>query len=162
MILGVFSSAKRASAMRRRLHESERRRLIDIVSLAQITRGRDGKLALVETRCADDSLHDHRGPFPAMLRLMVGPTADASSFSRLHGIGDALEPDTSAIAAVIEHRWVEDVRALMEEAGADAVAETLKDEIGAALSEGRDLLLTAGAPDWSSIYAAPDDERSVS
>ena len=148
MILGVFASPDRATAVRLRLRESERLKLIGIVSLASIKRDVDGRLELLEARKASNWTHDRSGGFYGILGLMWGPTPDASSSSRLHGLAEALPPGSSAIAALIEHRWVEDVRALMEEAGAETVMEALKAEIADALADGRDIVVTAGATDW--------------
>ena len=36
----------------------------------------------------------------------------------------------------------------MEEAGGDTVSEALKAEIAAAMADGRDIVVTAGATDW--------------
>ncbi len=137
--------------MRKALRESARQNVIDIVSLALISRDPDGRLELIETRGTSDWNEQSSGPFPAILRLMFGPSGHASATSRLYGLAESLPPRSSAIAALIEHRWVEDVRALMEEAGSDTVEQVLRSEIGAALAEGRDLVLTAGAADWRAV-----------
>jgi hypothetical protein len=148
IILGVFASPNRASAVRRTLRESERAGVIDVVSLALIKRDLDGSLELLEARASSDWSTARTGSLSGILQLLWGPTHDASSSARLHGLAQALPPGSSAIAALIEHRWVDDVRALMEEAGAKTVTEALKSEIAAALAERRDLVVTAGAADW--------------
>jgi uncharacterized membrane protein len=148
MILGVFASPTRASAVRQKLRESERLEVISIVSLALIKRDERGRLELLEARTSSDWSERQSGSLYGILRLLWGPTQDASSSLRLHGLAEALPPGSSAIAALIEHRWVDDVRALMEEAGARTVTEVLKSEIAAALAERRDLVVTAGAADW--------------
>jgi uncharacterized membrane protein len=148
MILGVFASPDRANVVRRRLRESERLELIGIVSLALIKRDEKGRLEVLEAGHSSSDTRDWSGSFGEILRLMWGPTEDASTSARLHGLASALPPGSSAIAALIEHRWVDDVRALMEEAGSDTVTEALKTEIAAALAEGRDIVVTAGATDW--------------
>jgi hypothetical protein len=43
-------------------------------------------------------------------------------------IGEALQPGTSVILAVVEQRWFEDVRMRLEEAGGRVLSETLNDE----------------------------------
>jgi len=144
VILGVFASPTRAGEVRLKLRENERLELIEIVSLALIKRDDDGRLEFLESRSAWGGIERRAGSLSGILRLVWGP----SSSSRLHELATALPPGSSAIAALIEHRWVDDVRALMEEAGADTVADVLKSEIAAALSEGRDVVLTAGAADW--------------
>jgi hypothetical protein len=148
MILGVFASPHRASAMRLKLRESEQLGLIDIVNLVIIERDRDGPLDLVEGGDTSNGVHDRGGSFFVILRLLLGPTPDESSAARLSGLAEALPPGSSAIAALIEHRWVQGVRAALEEAGADTVTAVLKSEIATALGEGRDVVLTAGAVEW--------------
>src|SRR5262249_52005790 len=141
VILGVFASPTRADEVRLRLRENERLDLIEIGGLASITRDDDGRLEVLESRTPVVGIEQRAGSLSGILRLLWGP-------SRLQELATALPPGSSAIAALIEHRWVDDVRALMEEAGADTVADVLKSEIAAALAEGRDLVLTAGAADW--------------
>jgi uncharacterized membrane protein len=154
MILGVFTSSDGASAVRDVLRESERRKVIGIVRLALIKRDQEGKLDLLEARNRGNGLDDPSGSFAAILRLMLGTAGQATSSARLHGLAESFAPGTSAIAALIEHRWVEDVRALMEEAGEETVMEALRTEIEAALAEGRDLILTAGGADWRAMPPA--------
>jgi hypothetical protein len=151
MILGVFGSPDGAGAVRGTLRESERRRLIGIVGLALIKRDDEGRLEVLESRRAGDWVDDLPGSFPAILQLMLGPIGDVSSSTRLRGIADALSPGSSAIAALIEHRWVDDIRALMEEAGAETITEALRSEILDALASRRDLVLTAGGADWRAV-----------
>ena len=152
MILGVFTSPDGASAVRGVLRESERRKVIGIVCLALIKRDQEGKLELLESRSDGAWIDDPSGSFTAILRLMLGTTTHATT--RLHGLAGSFAPGTSAIAALVEHRWVEDVRALMEEAGEETVADALRSEIEAALAEGRDLILTAGGADWRAMPPA--------
>jgi hypothetical protein len=151
MILGVFTSSDGASAVRGVLRESERRRVIGIVCLALIKRDRDGRLELLEARRTGNSMDDRSGSFSDILRLMLGSAPNDSGGSRLSRLADSFSPGTSAIAALIEHRWVEDVRALMEEAGEETITQALRTEIAAALAEGRELILTAGGADWRAL-----------
>jgi uncharacterized membrane protein len=68
-----------------------------------------------------------------------------SGFSdeRLETLGEALQPGTSAIVAVIEHKWVADLEKQMEEAGADVFAEAISAEIAGQLEAGREVAYTA-------------------
>jgi hypothetical protein len=148
MILGVFASPERAKNVRLTLRQSERRRLIGIAGLALIERGHDGRLELLESRRASDWIEEGSGPYVSILRLMCGSSPGDPGCSRLLELADAMPPATSAIAALIEHHWVEDVTALIQEAGEETASATVRSEIGAALAAGRDLVLTAGAADW--------------
>ena len=68
-----------------------------------------------------------------------------SGFSdeRLKTLGEALQPETSAIVAVIEHKWVADLEKQMEEAGADVFTESISAEIAGQLEAGREVAYTA-------------------
>ncbi len=62
--------------------------------------------------------------------------------SRLKEIGAALQPGTSAIVAVIEHKWVAELQEEMEEAGADVLTHALTEDIAKQLSEGKEMAFT--------------------
>jgi len=130
--------------------------VIEVLSLTLIKRDGRGRIELLEAK--NRGAADGAGPFQAILGLMLGSTREASSCSRLHEIARALEPGTSAIAALIEHRWVGDVHAMMEEAGPDTVAEAMKCEIASALATRQDLLVTAGSTGWQVAPVAELDE----
>ena len=48
---------------------------------------------------------------------------------RLGTVGEGLNPGTSAIIAVVEHKWVEQLEKELVEAGADVTTEALAQEI---------------------------------
>ena len=50
---------------------------------------------------------------------------------------------SSAIVAVVEHKWVDDVRAAMEQAAADVVTESVAAELAEQLEAGHDVAYTA-------------------
>jgi uncharacterized membrane protein len=62
---------------------------------------------------------------------------------RLKYIGDALPPGSSALIAVIEHRWVKDLENQLSEAGAEVMTETISADIAEQLEAGRDVAYTA-------------------
>jgi uncharacterized membrane protein len=68
-----------------------------------------------------------------------------SGFSdeRLKTMGEALQPGTSAIVAVIEHRWVAELEKQMGEAGADVFTEEISADIAGQLEAGREVAYTA-------------------
>jgi uncharacterized membrane protein len=65
------------------------------------------------------------------------------SDARLKQLGDALQPGTSAIVAVVEHTWVADLEKQMQEAGADVMTEQISADIAAQLEAGRQVAYTA-------------------
>jgi len=62
---------------------------------------------------------------------------------RLEEIGEALKPGTSAIVAVIEHKWVKELEKDLREVGADVLTHALADDIAQQLSDGKEVAFTA-------------------
>jgi uncharacterized membrane protein len=62
---------------------------------------------------------------------------------RLEKIAEALKPGTSAIVAIIEHKWVRDLEKDLREAGADVMTEALSADIAQQLAEGKEMSFTA-------------------
>ena len=62
---------------------------------------------------------------------------------RLAKIGEGLEPETSAIVAVIDHKWVADMEKEMDEAGADVLTEAISADIHEQLAAGGEVSYTA-------------------
>jgi uncharacterized membrane protein len=58
---------------------------------------------------------------------------------RLKEIADALKPGTSAIIAIIEHKWVAEIENAFAEAGANVIKEALKADIAAQLEAGKEV-----------------------
>ena len=68
-----------------------------------------------------------------------------SGFSdeRLKKLGEALQPGTSAIVAVIEHKWVAELEKEMAEAGADVMTAAIAADVAQQLDTGREVAYTA-------------------
>jgi uncharacterized membrane protein len=62
---------------------------------------------------------------------------------RLETLGKGLEPGTSAIVAVIEHKWVQDLEREMAEAGADVLTEAIAADIAEQMEAGREVYYTS-------------------
>jgi uncharacterized membrane protein len=54
---------------------------------------------------------------------------------RLRQIGEGLKPGTSALVAIVEHRWVLEVERQIREAGADLATEAIRADVAAQLEE---------------------------
>lgn len=54
---------------------------------------------------------------------------------KLKQVGEALTPGTSALIAIVEHRWVLEVQNRLQAAAAQYVTEELKQEVAAQLDE---------------------------
>jgi hypothetical protein len=103
---------------------------------------------------------------PAAVGALVGGLSAKlrdSGFSdaRLKALGARLTPGSSAIVAVVEHRWVAEVKKAMAEAGADLFAEAIGADIGAELEAGHEVAYTAIASEQgfaASRIAGGEDE----
>jgi uncharacterized membrane protein len=66
---------------------------------------------------------------------------------RLKTIGESLKPGTSAIVALVEHKWVDELARQMKEAGADVFTASISEEITKQLAEGKDMAFSALSAD---------------
>lgn len=64
---------------------------------------------------------------------------------RLEEIGEALQPGTSAIVALIEHKWVAELQRELEEEAKDVMVQALSADIAEQLAAGKDVAITAVA-----------------
>jgi uncharacterized membrane protein len=126
--------------------------LIGIPQAAVIVRDKDGKLQIKESH------HLGKGAVVgglagAVVGIIAGPVgwlavggaavgALANRLrdtgfpdARLREIGEALTPGTSALVAIVEHRWVEQVEDRLRAEGARYATEAVKAEVAAQLDE---------------------------
>jgi uncharacterized membrane protein len=163
LIVAAFQDEKSAAEALRVLKEARRERLIGIQNAAVLRKDAKGKLHIKETAdmgggkgatlggVAGAAIGLIAGPallVPAAVGALVGGLAAKlrdSGFSneRLQALGEDLKPGSSAIVAVVEHRWVDEVERAMAEAGADAVTAALGADIAAQLEAGREVAYTA-------------------
>jgi hypothetical protein len=85
---------------------------------------------------------------PAAVGALVGGLAaklrdKGFSDERLKRIGENLQPESSAIIAVVEHKWVQTVEEELAEAGADLFTESLGADIAEQLEAGHDVAYSA-------------------
>jgi len=66
---------------------------------------------------------------------------------RLETMGRSLKPGTSAIVALIEHKWVGELAQELSEAGADVLTQAISDDIATQLEEDREVAYTVIASD---------------
>jgi uncharacterized membrane protein len=163
LIVAAFQDEKSANEALKMLKEARREKLIGIVNAAVLRKDEKGKLHIKETAdmgggkgaalggVAGAAIGLIAGPallVPAAVGALVGGLAAKlrdSGFQneRLKMIGDGLKPGSSAIVAVVEHKWVAQVEQAMAEAGADAVTAALSAEIAAQLEAGHEAAYTA-------------------
>lgn len=163
LIVAAFQDEKSASEALIMLKQAKREKLIGIVDAAVLRKDEKGKLHIKETAdmgggkgaalggVAGAAIGLIAGPallVPAAVGALVGGLAAKlrdSGFSdqRLKTIGEGMTPGSSAIIAVVEHKWVAEVEKAMREVGADAVTAALSADIAAQLEAGHETAYTA-------------------
>jgi uncharacterized membrane protein len=163
LIVAAFQDEKMADQALKELKQAKRERLIGIQNAAVLRKDEKGKLHIKETAdmgggrgaalggVAGAAIGLLAGPalvVPAAVGALVGGLAAKlrdSGFSdeRLKKVGDSLEPGTSAIIAIVEHKWVAQVEKELEEAGADMFTEALGADIAGQLEAGHEVAYSA-------------------
>jgi uncharacterized membrane protein len=163
LIVAAFQDEKSANQALKALKQVRRERLIGIQNAAMLRKDEKGKLHIKETAdmgggkgaalgdVAGAAIGVLAGPallVPAAVDAMVGGLAAKlrdSGFSdaRLKKIGKGLKPGSSAIIAIVEHKWVEQVQKELEEVGADLFTEALQADIAGELEAGHEVAFTA-------------------
>jgi uncharacterized membrane protein len=156
LIVAAFDQEERAGQVLEELQELEQMKFIGVWNAAVITKDADGKLKLTETAEIKGvkrgaGIGAIAGGIIGILAggpiggIVLGAAAGALSgkvldlgFSNqeLKEMGELMGPGSSAIIAVIEHKWVGDLIAALEEFGAQIVRQELKDEVARTIAAG--------------------------
>lgn len=149
--VAAFQEEDAASQALKELKELKKTRIIGIIDAAVIRKDEDGKLHIKET--ADMSGKKGAGIgalIGGAVGLLAGPIGLVAAGGalvgwlaarrdggikdeRLETLGDSLKPGTSAIVAIVEHKWVAELERELANAGADVATEELAAEIAAEL-----------------------------
>jgi uncharacterized membrane protein len=163
MLIAAFNEEKAADEALLELKQAKWAGLIGIDNAAVIRRDEKDKLHIKETGdWGGGKGAAAGGAIGAAAGILLGPGALVtgavgaligglaaklrdSGFSdeRLKKVGDGLKPGTSAIIAVIEHKWVAEMEKAMAEAGADVFTEEIAADVSAQLDAGREVAYTA-------------------
>jgi uncharacterized membrane protein len=163
LIVAAFNEEKTADAVLKDLKQAKRARLIGIQNAAVLRKDKNGKLRIKETADMGGGKGAALGGVTgAVIGLLAGPALIVpaavgalvgglaaklrdSGFSdeRLKRIGESLQPESSAIIAVVEHKWVQTVQEELAEAGADLFTESLGADIAEQLETGHDVAYSA-------------------
>lgn len=197
LIVAAFADEDGASQALKELKEAKKERLISIKDAAVIQRGADNKLRIRETGDMSGGRGAVIGGIVGAAIGLVAPPAILvtsgigaavgglaarlrdSGFpdDRLRELGEALQPGTSALVAVIELTWVAEVERELERLGARLVTEEIKAEIAAQLEDtqleaadtapasatsGEDKVAATATATDESAMAARQDESTAS
>ncbi|MEA3438829.1 MAG: DUF1269 domain-containing protein [Chloroflexota bacterium] len=182
LVVAAFQDEKSAKAALNELKEAQREKLIKIEDAAVLRKDEKGKLHMHE-------VHDWGGGKGAVVGGLIGAAVGIifppgillagaagaligglsaklrdSGFddNRLKKLGEGLEPGTSAIIAVVEHRWVAQVQDKLDEYAVDMFTEDISADIAEQLQEGKQLSISAiGTQEGFAVERVTADEESV-
>ena len=162
IVVAAFNSPDGADQAVKSLKEAQSAGLVTIDNLAILTKDADGKLDIKEpTDWGGSRGAVIGGVTGAAVGLLAGPVGWAlgigaligglaaklrdSGFSdeRLRRLGESLKPSSSALLAVVEHRWVATLEKQLAEEGANTLTEEIGADIAKELEAGRDVAYSA-------------------
>ncbi len=186
IIVAAFQEEGAAEEALNALKEAKREKLISIDNAAVIRKDDRGKLHIKETADMGGGKGAGVGALVGgAIGLIAGPLGVAAGSAlgaavggvtaklydggfkddRLRQIGTSLTPGTSAIVAVIEHRWVAELENELAEEGADVMTAALAADIAEQLQKGGEVSYTAISGEESLAggrVATTEDEAVVS
>jgi uncharacterized membrane protein len=187
IIVAAFQEEDAADDALKALKEAKKEKLISIDNAAVVIRKDEGgKLHIKETADMGGGKGAGVGALVGgAIGLLAGPLGVAAGGAlgaavggitaklydggfkdeRLEEIGGSLEPGTSAIVAVIEHRWVADLERELAEEGANVMTTALAADIAEQLQKGGEVSYTAISGEESVAggrVATTEDEEVVS
>lgn len=163
VIVAAFNSSDGASLVMEDIKQGKRDGLIGILDAAVVVKDAEGKLKITDAKRRSRKGLMTGGVVGGLIGLVLAPPAVAVAAgggvigalvgklrsaplkAEMKDLGSALQPNTSAILAVIEHTWVEQLEAALTAAGASLIREAIKADIAEQLEAGGNLLYTAGA-----------------
>lgn len=186
LIVAAFNDEGAANEALKALKQAKKEKLIDIKDAAVLYRDDKNKLHIKEQgdlTGGQGALFG--GALGLTLGLLAGPGAllagaagaaigglaaklRDSGFDndRLKAVGDSLKPGTSAIVALVEHKWVKELEKQMADAGADVFTAAISEEIAQQLSEGKDMAFSAlsadGVVDLNKVVMGEDSVQADS
>jgi len=186
VIVAAFKEETAADEALQTLKEAKKERLIGIQDAAILRRDEKNQLHIKETAdlgggkgaAIGGLLGGVIGLIGGPAGVVLGGAAGAAvgglaaklfdagiSDDRLEEIGKGLKPGTSAIIAIIEHRWVAEIEEQLALAGADVLTEALRDDIAEQLAEGKDVMYSAlgtdeGITATSMTFETEDDAEN--
>lgn len=161
VIVAAFQGQDAAGAALKLLQDAKRDRLIDIQDAAVIAKDAAGKVKIRDTKDMGAGKGFTIGAITGgVLGLLAGPIGWAAlgggvigglaaklrdggfPDARLKQVAEGLTPNSSALIAVIDHRWVADLERELAQQGANVIAEALRDDIARQLQAGGEALYT--------------------
>jgi uncharacterized membrane protein len=163
IIVAAFNDPDEASIVMADLKEGKREGLIGIIDAAVVVKNAQGKLKITDAKRRSRKGLVTGGVVGGLIGLVLAPPVTAIAAgggvigalmgklrsaplkAEMKDLGSALQPNTSAIIAIIEHTWVEKLEAALTDAGAQLIRDAIKADIAEQLEAEGNVLYTAGA-----------------
>jgi uncharacterized membrane protein len=181
LIVAAFQDEGGAEQALQELKAAKKEGLIKIDNAAVLKKDANGKVHIKEAKDMGGGKGAViGGVVGGIIGLIAGPAAIATAAAgaaigglaaklsdggfrddRLQTIAESLKPGSSAIVALIEHEWVDEMEAIMREQGANAMTAAVSADIAKQLEEGGEVaysLLETDAGAQVSRVAASDDK----
>lgn len=156
LIVAAFQDEGGAEAALQGLKEAKKEGLIRIDNAAILKKDVDGKIHIKESKDMGGGKGAViGGVIGGVIGLIAGPAAIVTGAigatigglaaklsdggfrdDRLQQVAESLKPGSSAIVALIEHEWVDELEGIMREQGADTLTAMVSADIAKQLDEG--------------------------
>ncbi|MFO7632002.1 MAG: DUF1269 domain-containing protein [Caldilinea sp.] len=160
VIVAAFNDPNRAAEIMGELKQGKKEGLVGIIDAAVVVKDGEGKLKVKDAKRRSTKGLITGGVVGGVLGLLAGPVgllavgggaigalAGKASGSGLKAtmeeIGEALTPNSSAIVAVVEHKWVGILESMLAAEGARVAMDAIKEDIATQLNAGGNVLYTA-------------------
>jgi uncharacterized membrane protein len=160
IIVAAFNDPNRAAAIMDELKQGKREGLIGIIDAAVVVKDGEGKLKVKDAKRRSTRGLITGGVVGGVIGLLAGPVgwlavgggaigalagkaAGSGLKAEMKEIGTALTPNSSAIVAVVEHKWVGILESMLAAEGARIAMDTIKEDIATQLNADGNVLYTA-------------------
>lgn len=179
VIVAAFNDPNRAAEIMDELKQGKKEGLIGIIDAAVVVKDAEGKLKVKDSKRRSRKGLITGGIVGGVLGLLAGPVgwlavgggaigalagkaAGSGLKATMEEIGSALTPGSSAIVAVVEHKWVGNLQAMLAAEGARIAMDAIKEDIAVQLNAGGNVLYTAASgPEAAGAMRAAESPEGV-
>lgn len=179
VLVAAFNDPNRAAEIMAELKQGKKEGLIGIIDAAVVVKDAEGKLKVKDAKRRSRKGLITGGIVGGVLGLLAGPVgwmavgggaigalagkaAGSGLKATMEEIGAALTPNSSAIVAVVEHKWVGILESMLAAEGARLAMDAIKEDIATQLNAGGSVLFTAvGGTQAAGVMRAAESPEGV-
>ena len=158
LIVVVYNEENKAQEVLKTIRQAEKERLLFLINAAVMVKNSKGKISIKETRDSDAKEGAIMGGITAGLIALLNPVTALGGIALTAGgaavgaltthfidlgfpnedlklLAEKLEPESSAIIALVEHIWVEKLCNELEKFGGELLRHAIKLEMAAQIRE---------------------------